>query len=164
MSKSGKPKIEKRKLEIETRKPSPGGRKTKLSKGKPPIFHSLLGEPPAESVDNPLDGLQQTDDIQATADNEVSAMLQAILDERKRLRDQYRLAADTEYWVALCFQSREQKEQFLTALQWLEHGDKYLDGLLCARSLGIEIEPIPLPMREGTSKTPKSLRRMEVLR
>ena len=38
-------------------------------------------------------------------------------------------ATDSEYWFAVCFESRAQKETFLDALGWLDLGDKYLDGI-----------------------------------
>lgn len=114
---------------------------------------------------NPLDVHDTTDkDLETVATEEVSIALQAILEERRQKRDRYRLMADTEYWLCLCFQSRAQKEEFLRAVGWFEHGDKYMDGLFCAQTLGIDIEAVDLPARRGTTRIPRSLRGQEVLR
>lgn len=41
--------------------------------------------------------------------------------------------------MAICFQSREQKEEFLRLAGWLQLGDKYLDGLEVAEKMGMQI-------------------------
>jgi len=129
----------------------------------PPVFDSLFGDAPAEPLENPLDSLEYPgDDVEADATAEVSEVLRTIIEERRARRDQYRLMVDTEYWVCLCFQSRQQKDEFLEAVGWVDLGDKYLNGLEVAGRMGVTIEPIDLPAREGTSKTPKLLRK-EVL-
>lgn len=56
--------------------------------------------------------------------------------EEKRFQD----ATDSEFWVAVCFQTRDQKEAFLKALGLFEAGDKYLDGIEVAEKLGIKID------------------------
>lgn len=48
---------------------------------------------------------------------------------------------DSEFWFAVCFQSREQKEAFLAALGWAEFGDKYLSGRKCAKKQGVDLPP-----------------------
>jgi len=67
---------------------------------------------------------------------------------RKRAKDEGRrfaLATDTEYWACLCFQTREQKEAFLSALKLLPLGDKYIDGEQAAKILGINLPPADVP-------------------
>jgi hypothetical protein len=56
--------------------------------------------------------------------------------ERERFID----STDSEYWVCVCFETREKKEQFLKNLGLFEHGDKYLDGDFVAEKLGIKLE------------------------
>lgn len=61
---------------------------------------------------------------------------------RKRMKDEqnrFRDATDSEYWCCVCFQSRAQKEAFLSKIGVLIYGDKYLDGQVVAEKLGIEI-------------------------
>lgn len=48
--------------------------------------------------------------------------------ENKRFRDM----CDTEYWVAVCFTSRAQKEEFLEMMD-LPLDEKYIDGREMAR-------------------------------
>lgn len=67
---------------------------------------------------------------------------------RKRAKDEERrffLATDSEYWACLCFQTREQKEAFLSALNILKFGDKYLDGTLVAKELGVTLPSADVP-------------------
>ena len=64
-----------------------------------------------------------------TASTEViSATLASFKERAKKERKRYVDATDSEYWVALCFQSREAKEQFLRDHALDDLGDKYLDG------------------------------------
>ena len=73
--------------------------------------------------------------------------------EAKRFED----ATDSEFWFAVCFDSREQKEAFLKALQWTlaaDGADKYLDGVALARKLGLQLPASPrrsLPENPGKS-------------
>jgi hypothetical protein len=67
--------------------------------------------------------------------------------EQQRFED----ATDSEYWVAICFQTREQKEEFLRKLSLLDLGDKYLDGLAVARALKVKITSPTPQWREKTA-------------
>ena len=55
---------------------------------------------------------------------------------------------DSEYWIAICFQSREQKEEFLRLAGWLKYGDKYLDGLEIAEKMKIKIKHLTPKLRK----------------
>ncbi|MGO9358064.1 MAG: hypothetical protein ACLP1D_10360 [Xanthobacteraceae bacterium] len=57
---------------------------------------------------------------------------------------------DSEYWVAFCFESRAQKEEFLGKLGLLDGGDKYVDGLAAAKAMGVAIESPRIPFPSGT--------------
>lgn len=140
-----------------------GGAGVKLP-GRPlkPVFLSLFGGHPAEPTPNPLAELQSSESVQADSDVEVSVMAQAIAAEKKQRRDAYRTMVDPEFWFAVCFQNREQKEVFLKSVGWFEHGDKYLDGLWVAKKLGIKIEPILLEAK-SIRAAPKLLRDTEVI-
>ncbi len=60
--------------------------------------------------------------------------------EEARLQD----ATDSDFWFSICFQTREQKEEFLQKMGLLQLGDKYLDGLKVAKALGVKLEtPVP---------------------
>jgi len=58
----------------------------------------------------------------------VSATLAAFKERAKVERQRYIDATDSEFWVALCFQSRAAKEQFLRGHGIADLGDKYIDG------------------------------------
>lgn len=63
---------------------------------------------------------------------------------RKRIKMEnarFQNTTDSEYWFAMCFQTREQKEAFLKAMDLFLIGDKYLDGVEVAKKLGIDIPP-----------------------
>lgn len=81
-------------------------------------------------------------EVQAT--QEVSKVLEGFRDRAKQEAKRFKDATDSEYWCAFCFQTRDQKEEFLKKLQLIELGDKYLDGLQVAKVLGVKIEsPTP---------------------
>jgi len=76
----------------------------------------------------------------------------------KRMKVQRDDTMDSEYWIAVCFQNRVQKEEFLRLLKIPRIiGDKYLDGMKLAKILGITLTtPVP-PIRrhkkaDGTLK------------
>ena len=76
---------------------------------------------------------------------EISATLAAFKARAQAEQDRFALVTDSEYWVAACFQTREQKEAFLAGVKLLQHGDKYLDGRLLAQRMGIELPPASVP-------------------
>jgi len=83
-------------------------------------------------------------DIEQRAAEEVSEILEGFRARAGREQDRFVDATDSEHWIAVCFQTREQKEEFLSKLKLLELGDKYLDGMLVAERLGVNLEsPVP---------------------
>lgn len=77
---------------------------------------------------------------------------------RKRAQDEsarFALAVDTEYWACVCFQTREQKEYFFAALNLLQLGDKYIDGLAAAKQLGITLPKADVPYNVSVKVDPK---------
>ena len=89
--------------------------------------------------------MEYTGNFEADAQEEVSEILSAIKREKKERRDKYRLLVDPEFWFCVCFQSRQQKEEFLEKSGFGGvGGDKYLDGLKLAEALGVEINPVNL--------------------
>lgn len=84
--------------------------------------------------------------VETDADDEQSEVLTGFRQRAKRDDNRYWDAVDSEFWVAVCFQSREQKEEFLTKVGLIADGDKYLDGMLVAEKLGVILEtPIESP-------------------
>lgn len=82
---------------------------------------------------------------EGTGNAEVDAL--ADLDEIKRgfrerakaENSRFENVTDSEFWFAMCFQTREQKDRFLAAMNWIQHGDKYLSGNDIAALQGIAL-------------------------
>ena len=100
------------------------------------------------------DGIFADIDIEAVAEAEISDALRAF--KAKSTREDARVldATDSEFWIAVCFQNRKQKEEFLKKIgQDLALADKYLDGMEVARLLGITLETPFEQMPKAKSKT-----------
>jgi len=102
--------------------------------------------------------------LEADADEEVSAALQAVLDERAERRDAYRITNDQDYYLVLCFQCEGQKQEFLEKARWTGLGERFLDGLKVARLMGVDIQPINLPLRGYGRGMPVGLRGRDNIR
>lgn len=74
--------------------------------------------------------------------------------DAKREASRFQDNTDTEFWAAIYFQSRAQKEAFLKAIGVdTEEEDKYIDGNKLAKTMGIELPPSPKrAARRGTSQ------------
>lgn len=107
---------------------------SKKPKAKKPAF----GKQPAP---NPLDGVAYADPPNLEADSaaELNAMQQAFKDRATLEKDRFCDATDSEYWVAMCFRTRADKERFLKALNLAQLGDKYIDGHKAAQLLGVDL-------------------------
>ena len=102
---------------------------------------------PKKAVAKPV---TSTQNLETDCETEVNAVLQGFKDraanENARLQD----ATDSEFWFAVCFQTREQKDEFLNKMNLMKIGGKYLDGMKVAKALGITLEsPVP-PTRKIT--------------
>ena len=105
-----------------------------------------LDAPDGPNPDDPIGELDY-DSLtnEQVATKETSAVLQAFIARSKAEQARFLLATDSEYWVGLCFQTREQKEHFLKEAKLLQAGDKYIDGALLAKRMGIELPPAAVP-------------------
>ena len=96
-------------------------------------------------IENPLAGVDQTQSTEQVSKNELEA-LQVAFEKRRdskanAVTEWMNSALDSEYWVAFCFQTREQKEQFLRLAGLIGLGDKYIDGRKAAKLLGCPVDP-----------------------
>jgi LPS O-antigen subunit length determinant protein (WzzB/FepE family) len=91
-----------------------------------------------EALANEAAGLEKVD-MEKEAVAEVSEVLEGFRRRAERENQRMTDAIDSEYWVALCFQTREQKEEFLHKAGLIDLGDKYLDGMKVARALKIKL-------------------------
>lgn len=87
------------------------------------------------------------DQVERMAAEEVSEILASFKARERTEEQRFHDATDSEFWVALCFQTREQKEEFLHKMRWFELGDKYIDGMQAAEranvTLSSRIPPMP---------------------
>ena len=90
--------------------------------------------------DDPLSALPYTGDPESDSKSELGALKEGFARraEKENLRRQK--ATDSEYWVCLCFQTREQAIAFARGAGGRSQ-DKYMDGRKVAARLGI---PIPI--------------------
>lgn len=94
---------------------------------------------------DPLAGVAWTGDAEPDSLAEAEAIRTAFMRRAKDQDARQRATTDSEYWCCLCFQTREQKEAFLKAMDWLRLGDKYLDGRQVAQRQGISLPQGPGP-------------------
>lgn len=109
---------------------------------KPGKFGKSGGFGKQSDVDDPLDGVEYSDDLNADASAEFEALQQGFADRAQAERKRFQDATDSEFWFAVCFKTREDKEVFLKALKIHKNmmGDKYLDGHKLAKMLGVKLE------------------------
>jgi hypothetical protein len=88
---------------------------------------------------DPLVNLPDTGSVQKTALVELEAVQTAFYERRNSEKHRSITQFDTEYWFAVIFEDRDQKEHFLQALGIIQHGDKYVDGRILAECLSIEL-------------------------
>lgn len=111
--------------------------------GKPRIGGGIgfAGSPQVgKGAPDPLADVEYTGDLQADSEAELTAMQQAYRQRAKNEADRFQAATDSEHWFAVCFRSREEKEEFLEEFNLLRLGDKYLDGDLVGKSLRRDME------------------------
>jgi len=114
------------------------------------ILEAALAEPlanPLDKYDAPEDASME--EMGQLVDKAIDDEFAAIRAGREQQRQAIDLANDSEYWFAVYFQTRDQKEAFLHAMKWFQHGDKYIDGQWAAKKQGIELPPRPAPYKVG---------------
>lgn len=89
---------------------------------------------------DPLATVAYSGNLAQDAAAEFTALEQGYRDRAKAEADRFKRATDSEYWVAVCFTTREEKEAFLRAAGLAHLGDKYLDGRQVAAALDVDID------------------------
>ena len=104
---------------------------------------------------HPFDVIEYTGNDEVDTAQEFNEVQKGFMERNRAEQERFRLATDSEYWCCLVFQSREQKEQFLQAMKWMVHGDKYIDGVKVAKTLNVELNSVKVPYdtSEGKSVT-----------
>lgn len=88
---------------------------------------------------DPLAEVQYTDNLAEDAAAEFTALEQGYRDRATAERARFKRATDSEFWVAVCFTTREEKDAFLERSGLAPLGDKYLDGRSVADALGVDL-------------------------
>jgi hypothetical protein len=89
----------------------------------------------------------------AQAGKQISEVLKKFKTRKADEKKLYWDNVDSEYWIAVCFQSREQKDRFLEAMEWDRIGDKYLDGIEVMRAMKIPVGEVPAVRKVQKHKT-----------
>lgn len=105
---------------------------------------------PPDVADEPEDA---GPDVAADGQEVVETLKKDFLSRAKNEENRFYDAVDTEFWVAFCFESREQKEEFLRKLKLTDLGDKHINGLEVAERLGVKITS---PRPTWKAKSPSS--------
>lgn len=94
---------------------------------------------------NPLDDLvSYTDDVEKNSIDELDVVAKGpsacgvMIDGQRKAIE---LNNDTEFWCAIVFNTREQKEAVLKLLGLFEHGDKYIFAEDFCKALGVNLPP-----------------------
>jgi hypothetical protein len=112
---------------------------------------SLAADDIQLQADDPeAEGAVTPEEAEAMAAAEVNEVLSGFKARARQEDQRFEDATDSEYWVCLCFQTRDQKEEFLRKKGWLDLGDKYLDGMMVAEEEGITLESRIPPLPELT--------------
>ena len=81
----------------------------------------------------------------ATPEEQLNELQKGFQERARQEQLRFQDVTDSEYWCCLCFESREQCNAFLRAVNWLQFGDKYLDGTLIAEALKIPLPEANIP-------------------
>ena len=114
-------------FDLDRKLPAKGGKK-KLA--------PLKGSGPAA---DPLADVEYSGNLEADCQAEFAAIDEAYRQRAKAEDQRFTKATDSEYWFAVCFRDREEKDAFLRAagVKTMLQGDKYLTGRDLAAVLGV---------------------------
>lgn len=88
-----------------------------------------------------------------TIEEVVSELKTSFMERAKAEDKRVQLVTDSEFWCCFCFENRAQKDAFLKALGLWEAGDKYVNGVLAAKKLGVDLgNPVAWPGVRPSSK------------
>lgn len=90
---------------------------------------------------DPLKDVEYTGNVETDAAVELDELAKGFRERRDKEAERFKNATDSEYWFAVCFRTRADKERFINAVDSTTRiGDKYIDGHALAKSLGIDLE------------------------
>lgn len=95
-----------------------------------PVEPTQADTAPDAPKNDPFGDVNYTGDLETDAKAELTAAQAAFRDRASTYKKQRLLVEDSEFWVAVCFRTRTDKEQFLRNHNLIQLGDKYLNGYL----------------------------------
>lgn len=115
-------------------RPAVGGFKRGATGFKPGEKHA----PVSEVKESLLDKLRKTERALASIkDSDANAKWTLA---RMRSKQMFIDTNDTDYWICICFESRQQKDEFLRLSRLeLPDEDKYFSGLALAKAMGLKL-------------------------
>lgn len=93
----------------------------------------------ASSAVDPLADVEYTDNVEVDSAAELDALAKSFRGRRDAEAKRFEQATDSEYWFAVCFRTRADKDAFLAAIKATRLGDKYIDGHALARLLDVPL-------------------------
>lgn len=90
-------------------------------------------------MEDPAIQVEYTGKMETDAKAELDEVAKGFRERRDQEAKRRKKATDSEYWVCLCFQTREQVEAFLEATRWAGSDAKYIDGQQVAKKLGVKL-------------------------
>lgn len=93
------------------------------------------------NADDPMAGVEYTGNLEEDCQTEFAAIDHAYRERAKREGERFQDATDSEFWFAVCFKDRDEKDAFLKAagVKVRLMGDKYISGRDLAAVLGIKL-------------------------
>jgi len=102
-------------------------------------------------IENPLN-IVMTGDAEVDSKTELNEVLSLFKKNAAQEKSTFVDNTDSEYWFAVCFANRAQKNQFLEKLCGGTLGDKYINGEHLAKVLGITLTPQNKPKAKPFKK------------
>ena len=116
-----------------------------------PVVVRRPGPPPLPSVKrplrefspaaDPLAAVKYSGDVEQDVKAELSALESGVRERESKELTRMSNEIDSENWFAVVFETRAQKEEFLSKTGLLDIGDKYFDGRDVAKRMGIDLQP-----------------------
>ena len=99
--------------------------------------------------DEPEDGVPYAGTFEADSKAELGQVLKDMQGQAKAAQERFRLNTDTDYYLCLCFVSRDQKREFLDRLAMTDLGERFLSGVEVAKRLGVKLTPVDYKPHAG---------------
>lgn len=98
-----------------------------------------------EDDGDPLEAVEYDEnDLEASSDNEMTEIVRQIKAEKKAQYERFRIGRDPHYYLIVCFQSTDQRDEFAHKAGWDTVDGRFVNGLEVSKKLGLDVAAIPL--------------------